>query len=115
MNEVNNTHEGDSPNETIDNPSGEAVRPSKFQLVKDAMEALGSKAGRQELCNWVKRSSGIDIPLQLVSSYRSQMTRKHRGPRPIPKPVSIEDTVILKELAKKYGRAVLIRLVEDVA
>ena len=54
--------------------------PSKMQLVRNAIAALGADAKPLAIQNHVKENGGIDLPSGMISSYKSMIQKKDGAP-----------------------------------
>ena len=54
--------------------------PSKMQLVRNAITALGADAKPLAIQNHVKENGGIDLPSGMISSYKSMIQKKDGAP-----------------------------------
>ena len=61
-------------------PKKEHGIPSKMQLVRNAMAALGADAKPLAIQNHVKEAGGIDLPPGMISSYKSMIQKKDGMP-----------------------------------
>ena len=61
-------------------PKKEHGIPSKMQLVRNAIAALGADAKPLAIQNHVKEAGGIDLPPGMISSYKSMIQKKDGMP-----------------------------------
>jgi hypothetical protein len=96
--------------------------PSKMSLVRDALGAVGGDAKPRDIQAHIKEKSGVDIPTQVISSYKSVILGKQSGGR-APRGgsggggrtgtgVSIGDIEQVQNLLRRHGAGQLQKLIE---
>ena len=98
-------------------PKKEHGIPSKMQLVRNAIAALGADAKPLAIQNHVKEAGGIDLPPGMISSYKSMIQKKDGMPSKRSTSGSgggsfkIEDLERIQALINSVGAPQLLKLV----
>jgi hypothetical protein len=105
---------------------GNGSTPNKMEAMRQALDALGLKAGTSDLQEWMRSHLNVDMTPSLITNYKSAIKRKrkkNRGGRPrkvreegaaapavlvVAAPVrrhsiSLDDVRMVKELAERIG------------
>lgn len=59
-------------------PVGPSPKKSKMQLMREALAEVGDRADIDTIGAWVRERSGVEISRNLISQYRSYITRAAR-------------------------------------
>jgi hypothetical protein len=86
-------------------------KPSKTQLVIDAIAALGGDPGPKQIQEYIKQNHNVDLKYALVASYKSNLKNKKGGAarRNVSSSgsVDLKDLQAVKELLNRLGESQL--------
>ena len=103
--------------------------PSKMQLVRDAMAALGPSAKPVAIQKQIKEAANVDLSTQMISTYKSMAKKPKKGRKPgnpVGRPpkaaaapsgggTSTEDVAMLRKLVSRLGVGHVHQLVDVLA
>lgn len=100
--------------------SGNGEGPSRMQMVRDGLGELGSDAKPQELHAHIKAKHNVDVPKQIISSYKSLINKQSNGGGGRGRKgggsgaLRVEDFETVRGLVSRLGSATVRRLVAAV-
>src|SRR5262249_180416 len=94
---------------------------SQKEMVRTALQEVGSNAKPQELQSHIKSKFNVDLPPNTISNYTSILKREAGAPtgrgrgRPPAAALQVEDFETIRKLVTRLGAAQVKRLVDVVA